>query len=164
MHDNINNKDSPLSRYTTDELLRLQNAQIAAVLTYTAAVARRMDLGLSEIAALEHLQGAGELTPGALGARLSLSSGAITALVDRLERAGYVERHAHPRDRRSSILRPAPTGTERALVHLAPLAADMRGVADGFSDDEREVIGRYVRAVTAAIMRHGHEGGRMHDP
>jgi DNA-binding MarR family transcriptional regulator len=148
----------------TDELLRLQNAQIAAVLTYTAAVARRMDLGLSEIAALEHLQGAGELTPGALGARLSLSSGAITALVDRLERAGYVERHAHPRDRRSSILRPASAGTERALVHLAPLAADLREIADSLSDEEREVIGRYVDAVTAAIMRHGHEEGHAHDP
>ncbi len=154
MPDNVISKVSQLSRYTADDLLRLQNAQIAAVLTYTAAVARRMDLGLSEIAALEHLHGAGELTPGGLGARLSLSSGAVTALVDRLERAGYVERHPHPRDRRSSILRPAPIGTEKALRHLAPLAVEMREIADDFPAGEQEIIGRYVEALTRAITRH----------
>ncbi len=84
-------------------------AEIAAVLAYTASAARRMGLGISELAALEHLQGARELTPGQLGELLSMTSGAVTALVDRLVGGGYVERVPNPRDRRSSLLRPTAT-------------------------------------------------------
>ena len=123
------------------------------MLTYTAAVARRMGLGLSEIAALEHLQG-GELTPTELGRRLYMSSGAVTALVDRLERAGYVERRPNPRDRRSSVVRVTRAGVEEGVRHLGPLAEELFGVAAGLSEGERAAAGRYVESTTAAINRH----------
>ncbi len=143
-----------MSRYTEEELFRLLQAQVAAVLTYTAAVARRMDLGLTEIAALEHLQGVGALTPTELGGRLALSSGTVTGLIDRLERGGFVERAPNPRDRRSSVVRPTRAGAERALQHLAPLGVEIQVLAGALSPDEREVVGRYFEVLTDAITRH----------
>lgn len=142
-------------------LVQLLQAEIAAVLTYTAAVARRMELGISEIAALEHLQGEGELTPTQLGARLYMTSGAVTALVDRLERAGYVERWPNPADRRSSILRVTERGSQRAMRHLGPLALDIREIAESLPEGDREVVGRYLEAVTAAVSHHA-LGERSH--
>lgn len=133
--------------------MRLVQEQIAVVLSFTAAMARRMGLGLSEIAALEHLQGAGGLTPGQLGARLSMTSGAVTALVDRLERGGYVQRSPHPRDRRSSIIRMTDTGAEEAARHLYPLAAEIFQTAAGRSDHDRETIAAFLRDVTAAVTK-----------
>jgi DNA-binding MarR family transcriptional regulator len=60
----------------------------SAAQRYAAALARRMGMGTSELAALEHLEAAGTMTPGQLGGRLSMSPGAVTALVDRLEGRG----------------------------------------------------------------------------
>ncbi|MGH3146881.1 MAG: MarR family winged helix-turn-helix transcriptional regulator [Rubrobacter sp.] len=136
-----------------DQVGRLLQAEIAALLAYTASVARRMDLGVSEIAALEHLQGAGELTPGQLGGLLSMTSGAVTALVDRLVAGGYVERVPNPRDRRSSLLRLTAAGTEKGMEHLYPLAVEVRGIVAELSDEERAAIGKFMESVTAAIVR-----------
>ncbi len=76
----------------------------------TVVLIRRMGLNLSEMAALEHLQHASAegLTPTQLGRRLSRSPGAVTALVDRLERAGHVKRRPNPKDCRSSVVGRGP--------------------------------------------------------
>ncbi len=121
---------------------------------YSAALARRMELGISEIAALEHLHSAGELTPKQLGERLFMSSGAVTALVDRLERGGHLERVPNPRDRRSSLLRPTHWGTEEVVGQILPLATAVHKLAEGLSEEERAVIGRFMEAATAAYTQH----------
>src|SRR3712207_260301 len=113
MGDNLNTQDIRSSRYSSEEVVRLLQIEVGEVLAFAAAMARRTGLGLSEMSALEHLQHAhGGLTPTELGKRLSLSSGAITALVDRLERTGHVERRPNPADRRSSVALPVPEGLE----------------------------------------------------
>src|SRR5215469_17495425 len=65
-----------------------------------AALARRARISETDLDALEHLEADGPLTQRDLGERLSLTSGAVTMLVDRLERAGWVHRRPHPTDRR----------------------------------------------------------------
>ena len=52
---------------------------------FDACVARAHDVSLAEMKAIDHIQAVGELTPGQLGERLSLRSGAVTAVIDRLE-------------------------------------------------------------------------------
>src|SRR4028119_1451778 len=112
----LNNKDKRPSSLSSERLVGLVQVEIREVLAFAAAMARRTGLGLSEMAALEHLQQAGEdgLTPTQLGRRLSRSSGAVTALVDRMERAGRVERRPNPNDRRSSVVRTLPSGLTAA--------------------------------------------------
>jgi DNA-binding MarR family transcriptional regulator len=129
--------------------------EVGEVLAFAAAMARRTGLGLSEMAALEHLQHShGGLTPTELGRRLSLSSGAITALVDRLEGSGHVERRPNPADRRSSVVLPVPEGLEEAGRHLVPVAAELLEKTAELTDEERAVIGRYLEAVTEVFRRH----------
>ena len=135
--------------------MRLLQIQVGEVLAFAAAMARRTGLGLSEMAALEHLQHShGGLTPTELGQRLSLSSGAITALVDRLERTGHVERRPNPADRRSSVVLPVPGGLEEAGRHFRPVAAELLEAAAGFTDEERAAIGRYLEEATEIFRRH----------
>lgn len=55
------------------------------------------------------------------------TTGAVTRMVDRLERAGYVRRQADPRDRRRVIIRPVP---ER----LAAIAPHYQGMATAWTD------------------------------
>src|SRR2546423_6062548 len=71
---------------------------------YRGALARVLGLIDSEVLAIQHLAREGALTSRQLGALLRLTSGGTTALVQRLERLGYVERAPNPRDRRSTLL------------------------------------------------------------
>jgi DNA-binding MarR family transcriptional regulator len=158
MNNNIDTQDSRLSSNigeSPERLLELQQRQIAEVLTFAAALARKMGLTVSEMAALEHLHASeGGLTPTQLGKRLSMSSGTISPLVDRLERAGYVGRHPNPDDRRSSVVRMTPWGVEEASRHLLPLAADLLGTASKLGKRERLFVGGYLESVSDALAFH----------
>ncbi len=54
----------------------------------------------------------GRMTAKSLSEEVRLTTGAITGIVDHLEKAGYVERLENPRDRRSVILSPVITQRE----------------------------------------------------
>src|SRR3712207_2574754 len=148
MGNNLNSKDIRLSRYTAQEIVRLLQIEVGEVLAFAAAIAHRTGLGLSEMTALEHLQHShGGLTPTELGRRLSLSSGAITALVDRLERTGHVERRRNPADRRSSVVLPVPEGLEEAGRHLVPVGIELLEKTAELTDEAREAVGRDLQVV-----------------
>src|SRR6516164_2789640 len=83
-----------------------------------AALAKRTGVGGADLDALEYLEAEGPLTQRDLGERLSLTSGAITMLVDRLERAGWVNRRAHPTDRRCLLLELSPKAAQASPAEL----------------------------------------------
>ncbi|GAA4266585.1 MarR family winged helix-turn-helix transcriptional regulator [Frondihabitans peucedani] len=64
------------------------------------------DLGFStsELTAIYLVGTIKDCTPKQLAAELDLSTGAITAMVDRLEKSGHLERRVHPSDRRRQLL------------------------------------------------------------
>ncbi|MGB5936625.1 MAG: MarR family transcriptional regulator, partial [Ornithinimicrobium sp.] len=59
-------------------------------------IARQMNLGASDVAALEHLLERPDLGPADIASLVGMSTASATVLVDRLETAGHVERRAHP--------------------------------------------------------------------
>src|ERR671916_1187982 len=135
------------------QLANLVRQYTSAVLRHAAATAKRMSLEASELAALEHLQAAGPMTQKRLGERLSMSPGAVTAMIDRLESRGYVERIPNPEDRRSALVLITKTGLEESLRHLWPYIEDMKGLEEGFSEEERAVVARFLRDATQATHR-----------
>lgn len=122
------------------ELTRAVRALSSGADRYCRAVAQLLGLSSSAVLAMGHLHLKGPLTPRALASDLALTTGSITALVDRLCAAGYAERSAHPNDRRSLLVELTAKGhraiadgyaaadatLERALRSLAE-----RGVFDG---------------------------------
>jgi DNA-binding MarR family transcriptional regulator len=74
-------------------------------------------------------------------------------MIDRLESRGYVERIPNPEDRRSALVLVTKAGLEESLRHLWPYIEDMKGVEEGFSEEERAVIARFLRKATHATHR-----------
>lgn len=69
-----------------------------------AEMARRIGLSDSEFGALAYISEVDQPTPKALVGELGLTTGAVTAMIDRLEATGLIERRPHPTDRRSTVL------------------------------------------------------------
>jgi DNA-binding MarR family transcriptional regulator len=110
------------------EATRSLRALILAGERYRQAVAEESGLGVTETQAISSLTVHGDRGQHELAADLGLSSGASTALVDRLERQGIAERYPHPTDRRRTYVRLTEQG--QAVVHRSGewLAAALRGV------------------------------------
>jgi|SRR5919202_613800 DNA-binding MarR family transcriptional regulator len=134
-----------------------------AATRHRTAAGRMLGLNESEVLALQHLGLAGRLTPSALGARLGLTSGGTTALVQRLERAGHVARESHPHDGRSTLLRLTPRTEERATEAFAPLVAELDRLAAELSDGDRTVVASFLSRVAEAAERHAEDAARAAD-
>ena len=91
----------------------------------------------------------GQLTMGALAEQVTLTTGGITRLVDRMDAAGYVERLPCPTDRRVAFAAITRAGrkklTEASEVH----AANLREVFAGFSARELTVLDRLLDRLRA---------------
>lgn len=89
--------------------------------------------------------------PKALAAAALITSGAMTSRLDRLERAGLLERHPDPYDRRAVLIRLTPAGEERATRALdAVLAADRRFLDPLSPDDQEHVAAALKRLLLRA--------------
>ena len=115
-----------------------------------AALARHAGISETDLDALEHLEADGSLTQRSLGDRLCLTSGAVTMLVDRLERAGWVRRRPHPDDRRYTLIeltakaaKDAPAGLTRYHTAIKTLTATVPA-------QQREVIQAFLHAAASA--------------
>jgi len=115
-----------------------------------SALASGAGISPADLDALEHLEAAGPLTQRQLGDWLSLTSGAITMLVDRLERAGWVQRRRHPSDRRSVLVELSPQAAELAPPGLASYHARIKLIAAGVPAAHREAIASFLQAATDA--------------
>lgn len=146
------------SGYAPRRLAQLVHRLTMASAVSSSATARRLMLGGSELSALEHLA-SGELTPTQLADRLGLSTGTVTALLDRLEHAGHLERHPNPQDRRSLLLKPTQSARDNARAAIGPLAADIQAAAERLSATDRATIGQFLEEVIAALERHAAGGG-----
>lgn len=117
----------------------LQHVELAGAYQ-RAARARREGTPQVELAALEHLELRGGLTPGELGHRLGLTSGGVTALTGRLIDAGYVRRELHPSDGRMRILGLTEAGSGFLRAHLEPVLEVADAALAALPDAQAELL------------------------
>jgi DNA-binding MarR family transcriptional regulator len=109
------------------------------------------------IAVMEAERAGQPLTAGMLAKELNFSTSSVTALVDRLERAGHIYRARDTRDRRKVFLRYADTGAEVARRFFAPLGRRSDSVMEQFTVKELATIKRFLAAMTQAMRQHRDE-------
>jgi DNA-binding MarR family transcriptional regulator len=94
------------------------------------------------------------LTAGALGRAVDLSSASVTALVDRLERAGHVHRVRDPADRRRVVLEMSESAMAAGGQFFGGLQGDLVAAMEGYPDDELTAVRRFLTEMTEVIVRH----------
>ncbi|MET9677919.1 MarR family winged helix-turn-helix transcriptional regulator [Streptomyces sp. NPDC006482] len=90
-------------------------------------------------------------TPGLLRERLGLTSGAVTACLDRLEKAGHIYRTRDDSDRRVVRIHYVVGARAAARSYFMPLAQAAERARARFTDDELVVVLRYLGALNAEL-------------
>jgi DNA-binding MarR family transcriptional regulator len=79
-------------------------------------------------------------TPTELAKYTGLSSGATTAMLDRLEKGKFIERRPNPDDRRGTLIALAKSGNDRVAPWYAPVGLSQEQLISNYSEDELQLI------------------------
>ncbi len=132
------------------ESRRYQNAQDA----FDDVAVARLGINRTDGRCLDILDQHERMTAGELARESGLSSGAVTTLLDRLERRGYVRRVRDTADRRRIFIELTDEARGRAWEIWGPIAESVTALFDGYSDAELETILRFLRLSTAFLAEH----------
>ena len=94
----------------------------------------------TDMECLRHLFNKGIATPTELARHTGLTSGATTAMLDRLEKAGLIERRPNPNDRRGTLITPAKSAAEKAASWFTSARNAQDELISSYSESELEII------------------------
>jgi DNA-binding MarR family transcriptional regulator len=103
-------------------------------------VSERLSVNVTDMECLGLVFNKGLATPTELARYTGLSSGATTAMLDRLENSGLIERRPNPDDRRGTIITLAKAGVEKVAPWFASVRQAQDMLVSGYSEDELQLI------------------------
>jgi DNA-binding MarR family transcriptional regulator len=131
-------------------ILQARQGSTRSVLLH-AVIAERLGLNPSDHKCADLLSlEPSPCTPGRMAELTGLSTGAITGVLDRLERAGFVMREPDPNDRRRTLVRLTPERMPNMKRIFAPL-----------SDGMEELCGKYTLEELSLILHFMRQSGEM---
>jgi DNA-binding MarR family transcriptional regulator len=122
---------------------------------FDALAADRLGVNATDLHCLNIIENAGGVTAGELAREAGLTTGAVTGVVDRLERAGYAQRVPDQTDRRRVSLQVTDLFRSRAGEIWGPVASEWhKALAGRFSAGDLETIIDFLAATNAIGERH----------
>lgn len=146
--------DGEKKRQLVEELRWAGRHQARATVMFHQAVADRLGLHPTDHKCLDLLREEGPMSAGELAEATGLTSGAITGVADRLERAGFLRREIDSHDRRRILLR---VDTDCTDSQIPPL---FKGIMHSWSEQceqysprQLELILKFMRQTIELLER-----------
>ena len=152
---------------TAAELLEAMREQASRTLMFHQAITELVGLGPTDMKALDLARDEEHLTAGRLAQATGLSTSATTAVLDRLERRGFVRRQRDPTDRRKVVV--VATGRHAEQLHgiFAALAERVREILADYDADQLALLlqlvqrlNRGAEELTRSVTARGQRGRR----
>ncbi|MGX1560376.1 MarR family winged helix-turn-helix transcriptional regulator [Streptomyces sp. NPDC055506] len=143
----------PRPAATPEQALSAMDHLIATHLVGQHEIAQQVGMNVTDLTCFAYVMEAGEnlLTAGDLAARVHVTTGAVTGILNRLERAGYITRRPDPTDRRRIRVAARPDAVARVLEVYEPYYARLRELFADYSPAEIAVLNDwFTRASTLA--------------
>ena len=132
-----------------EEAMRRSSAQ---GVVFGQAVANVAGISNSDLECLDFLNLEGRVTAGRLAEVTGLTTGAITGVVDRLEKAGFVRRERDETDRRKVFIAVVPETTARIAQFYVPMQRAMQKLWSTYSDAELKLLLRFAGEGYKAVL------------
>ena len=127
-------------------------------LVFSEQMASQLGVSTTDLECLNLVAAGGDVTAGTLATGTGLTTGAITGAIDRLERAGLVERRRDDVDRRKVIVA-EKSATWRAHPSSALMRRTVAGVLARYDDGElaflERALGELCEAAKVVIASMG---------
>jgi DNA-binding MarR family transcriptional regulator len=140
----------PLTQPSGGPLWRTLGARASA---FDEALADRLGLNATDLRCLELVMLEPDVTPGRLAEATGLTSGAVTGVLDRLEKAGYVRREADPGDRRRIVVRLLAGRGRDVAAQLEPLDRQTDELLARYEPRQRVAIEAFVADSAELLAR-----------
>ena len=111
---------------------------------HSQSIAKRVGLSSVDLECLDMVYLQGPVTAGQIMQHTKLTSGAVTGLIDRLEKRGYVERVVEPSDRRKVLVRIVPENIRPIQELYVPISQTGKAHMGRYSAEELELIARFM--------------------
>ncbi|NQX58276.1 MarR family transcriptional regulator [Paenibacillus qinlingensis] len=118
---------------------------------YQQNVATSLGLYNNDFISIDILRERGPITAGELSKLTGLTTGSVTALIDRLEKNGYVRRQNDPNDRRKVIIVPLYENKEEVSHTYLPLHSAMVKLASSYSEEELTLITTFLEQASHVL-------------
>lgn len=124
-----------------------------ATIMFHTAVADRMGVSVTDAKSRSILLQFGPMTAGELARRLGLTTGAVTGVIDRLERARLVRRVADPKDRRRVVVELVSNPKrEREIARLfEPMGERILRLAAAYDEKDQATIIEFVTKASEVL-------------
>ena len=122
-----------------------------------AAIAEWLGVNRTDVICLDILARLGTVSAGRLAEESRLTTGAVTAVLDRLERAGYVQRLADPSDRRRVLVETTERFKELAEHAYGPVAYALADAGSRFTKEQLAGIREFLRLGAELSYRRAEE-------
>jgi DNA-binding MarR family transcriptional regulator len=110
-------------------------------------VGQLLGINVTDMKCLDIITLKGSANPTELAEHTGLSTGATTAMIDRLENAGLVVRRPHPTDRRGTIVVLSKEAIRKLPAMFASLAKAMDALVSTYSEKELKVLADFFAKV-----------------
>lgn len=147
-----------MARRTRDELLKDLNQALRRVSAQSVllsnVVSRLVGLNTTDLECLDLLLLSGVTTAGSLAAHTGLTTGAITAVIDRLEQAGFARRLRDPNDRRRVLVEALPRYVQEIGPLYRPLAQSTERLHREYDDRQLATVVEYLNRAFGLAAAH----------
>lgn len=137
--DLLNDINQQLRKFSTRNVLFQQN------------IAQSMGLVHTDLKTADILNEKGPLTAGDISQITGLSTGSVTALLDRLEHAGFIKREKDPNDRRKVIIVPIKEQQDLIKARYSSIANATKEYCERYDEKELELILQFTTDITHII-------------
>ncbi|WP_208948652.1 MarR family winged helix-turn-helix transcriptional regulator [Streptomyces subrutilus] len=141
---------------TAGEALSRMDQYVALGVIAQQEVAQMLGLNVTDLTCLGHILGAGDapLAAGDLAQLTNLTTGAVTGVLNRLERAGYARRQADPADRRRVRVVAVPAANARIFAVYQPFYDRLGALFADYTPDEVAVIADWFGRAAGEVRAH----------
>jgi DNA-binding MarR family transcriptional regulator len=133
-------------------MMAAQEQGISSVL-FRNAIGRKLGLNSTEGECLSFLAIKGVSTPTEISRYTGLTSGSTTTMLDRLEKAGFIQRKPNPNDRRGVLIEISKKWAQTAGPLVADLVQNHCRLISTYSEEQLETIADFLTRFTENVKR-----------
>jgi len=143
---NFTNSEAAARRKLSERLQFLGQMSSTETAMFHQAAAAQYGLGITDMKTVSVLMQEGSMTAGQLAQRLSLTTGAVTSVLDRLEEKHLVRRATDPKDRRKVIVEANMATIAKGRNVYESMGRAFAELYSTYTTEELEFLVRYFEA------------------